>query len=475
MGKNGNESRQIRAIVSAYMKKFHMTDPGEKILVGLSGGADSVCLFLLLLSLREEMGFELEAVHVNHCMRDSAKRDEDFVRTLCKDTKILLHVFSVDVPLLVKEQGLSPEEAARNARYDCFVRAMGTTGASKVAVAHHRADQAETMLFHLIRGSGIDGMSGMKAVRGQVIRPILCLNKIQIESYLAEQGQAFVTDETNTSTDYSRNKLRHEAFPVLEDVCRGAVQHMSATAEMFSELSDYLDDRIREALDECADVSEQDKGCIRLSCDKLTGLHEYLQGEVILECIYLVSGSKKDISRVHVEAVKGLVKLQVGRKIDLPYGITVEKSYGMLVFRDEENRDVQTDKFCVRVSKAELENGISVRIPDGRQIQLRTFAYNQSDEIPTKTYTKWLDCDKIGEMIEIRTPAPEDYFYLNHKNKKYVKDYMVNEKIPMDERAKSVLVADGNHMLYFVGKRISNGVLVEETTGKILEITVTGG
>lgn len=457
------------------MKKFHMVNPGEKILVGLSGGADSVCLFLLLLSLREEMGFDLEAVHVNHGMRDSAKEDEYFVRTLCEERGIPLHVFSVDVPLLVKEQGLSPEEAARDARYDCFMRAMQKSGASKVAVAHHRADQAETVLFHLIRGSGIDGMSGMRPARGHVIRPLLCLNKMQIEKYLDEQEQAFVTDETNASTDYSRNKLRHEAFPVLEDVCRGAVQHMSATAEMFSELSDYLEERIREALSECADVSQQGKGCIRLSCDKLAGLHEYLHGEVIRECIYLISGSKKDISRAHVEAVKGLTKLQVGRKIDLPYGITAEKSYDKIVFRDEKNRAVQTEAFCVSISKEQLEAGVSLRIPDGRQIQLRTFAYNQSDEIPTKTYTKWLDCDKIGEMIEIRTPAPEDYFYLNHKNKKYVKDYMVNEKIPMDERAKSIVVTDGNHMLYFVGKRISNGVLVEETTGKILEITVTGG
>lgn len=461
--------------VSAYIEKFHMIDPGEKILVGLSGGADSVCLFLILLSLRREMGFDLEAVHVNHCMRDSAKRDEEFVRNLCREKEIPLHVFAVDVPGLAEKQGLSPEEAGRNARYDCFAQVMEKTGASKVAVAHHQGDQAETMLFHLIRGSGIDGMAGMKPVRGRVIRPILCLNRAQIENFLSEQEQKFVTDETNASTDYSRNKLRHEVFPVLEEVCHGAMQHMAMTGEMFSELSDYLEDRIREAMNECTDVSEWDKGCIKLFCDKLADKHTYLQGEVIRECIYLISGSKKDISRVHVEAVKSLSELQVGRKIDLPYGITAEKSYGMLVFRDEENRALQVDRFSVSVLKAELEDGVTVKLPDGKQMELRTFAYNPGDEIPTKTYTKWLDCDKIGKVIEIRTPAEDDFFYFNHKNKKYVKDYMVNEKIPMAERAKSVLVADGNHMLYFVGKRISNGVLIDETTRKILEITVTGG
>ncbi len=461
--------------VSAYVKKFHMINAGEKILVGLSGGADSVCLFLMLLQLRGELGFDIEAVHVNHGMRDSAKRDEEFVKALCEEKGVPLHVFFVDVPKMAGEQGLTPEEAGRNARYDCFAQVMEKTGASKVAVAHHQGDQAETMLFHLIRGSGIDGMTGMKPVRGQVIRPLLCLDRRQIENYLSEQGQKFVTDETNENTEYSRNKLRHEVFPVLEDICQGAVPHMAVTGEMFAELSDYLEDRIREALNKCTDVSKWDKGCIRLFCDKLADMHEYLQGEVIRECIYLISGSKKDISRVHVEAVKNLARLQVGRKIDLPYGIVAEKSYGMLVFCDDKNRDLSADGFCVSVSKEQLKAGVCVDLPDGKKMQLRTFTYNQNDEIPTKTYTKWMDCDKIGEMIEIRTPTEEDFFYFNHKNKKYVKDYMVNEKIPMAERATSVLVADGNHMLYFVGKRISSGVLVDETTTKILEITITGG
>lgn len=475
MGKNGNVSRQIEASVSAYMDKFHMVDPGEKILVGLSGGADSVCLFLVLLSLRKEMGFDLEAVHVNHCMRDSAKRDEEFVRALCAEKGIPLHVFSEDVPRLARQQGLSPEEAGRNVRYDCFAQVMEKTEASKVAVAHHQSDQAETMLFHLIRGSGVDGLTGMKPVRGHVIRPILCLSRAQIEAYLSEQGQNYMTDETNADAQYSRNKLRHEVFPVLEEVCMGAAQHMAATGEAFSELSDYLQEQVHEAFTECTDLSEGDKGCVRLSCDLLLEKHVYLQGEVIRECIYQLAGSKKDISRVHIEAVKGLANLQVGRKVDLPYDIVAEKTYGALLFRDENSVCEQAEDFCVCVSKEQLEDGVQVELLDGRVVKMRTFAYNLGDEIPTKTYTKWLDCDKIGEAIEIRTPRDGDFFYFNHKNKKYVKDYMVNEKIPMAERKKCILVVEGDHMLYFVGKRISNGVLVDETTRKILEITVTGG
>ena len=469
MGKNGIER------VRAYIKKFHMIDEGEKILVGLSGGADSVCLFLMLLSLRSELGFDVEAVHVNHGMRDSAKRDEEFVRALCEEKGVSLHVFLTDVPAMAKMQGVSLEEAGRNVRYDRFAQVMEKTGASKVAVAHHQGDQAETMLFHLIRGSGIDGMTGMKPMRGFVIRPILCLTRAQIEKYLSEQGQTYMTDETNADTDYSRNKLRHEVFPVLEEVCVGATEHIAATGEVFSELSDYLRDQVHEAFTECADLAQWDKGFLRLSCDLLLKKHDYLQAEVIRECIYLLAGSKKDISRVHIEAVKGLMNLQVGRRIDLPYGITAEKSYDALIFWTEKSLSETAEDFCIRVSKEQIASGVTVNLPDGKTMQLRTFVYNSGDEIPTKSYTKWLDCDKIGEVIEIRTPGNGDFFYYNHKNKKYVKDYMVNEKIPLAQRATSILVADGEHMLYFVGKRISNGVLIDETTRKILEITVTGG
>lgn len=475
MGKNENNSRQLTEQVSAYIRKFHMIDAKEKILVGLSGGADSVCLFLVLLVLRDEFGFLVEAVHVNHCMRDSAGRDEAFVRQLCREKDVPLHVYSVDVQELARQQGLSAEEAGRNARYECFAQTMEKTGACKVAVAHHQGDQAETMLFHLIRGSGIEGMAGIKPVRGQVIRPLLCVDKTQIKMYLSAQGQIFMNDETNESTLYSRNRLRHEVFPVLEDVCPGAAQHMAAAGERLRELSDYMQDRMQEAMKECADVSQWEAGCIRLSCDGLFKLHEYLQGEVIRESMFRLAGSKKDISRVHVEAVRGLADLQVGRKVDLPYGLVAEKSYGTLVLREKNRAGEAAESFCVKVAKEQLECGAKVQLPDGKTINLRSFAYNPMDEIPTKTYTKWLDCDKIEGVIEIRTPRDDDFFYFNHKNKKYVKDYMVNEKIPMAERGRSILVAEGSHMLYFVGKRISNGVLVDETTRKILEITVTGG
>ena len=460
--------------MSAYINKFHMIEPGDKVILGLSGGADSVCLLLVLLALQEKIPFAIEAVHVNHCMRDSAKGDELFVRTLCKEKEVPLHVYVVDVCERAQREGLTSEEAGRNVRYECFEEVRQKTGANKIAVAHHKNDRAETILFQMSRGSGVAGMIGIKPVRDRVIRPLLCLERTDIERFLTENGQAYVTDETNKSSEYSRNRVRNEVLPVLEEVCPGAVSHIAAAGETMQEVSDFLQEQILGAMRNCADVTRCSEGVVKLSCTEFSKLHTYLQSEIIRECIFLLANSKKDILRLHTDAVFGLLQLQVGRRIELPYGIEVQKSYETLVFSKKKMPEEPAD-FCVEVTEQELEHGISVPLPDGKQMSLHTFAYDSRGDIPTKTYTKWLNYDKIKGTVTIRTPKNGDFFYFNNKNKKYVKDYMVNEKIPQAERGCSIIVADGDHMLYFVGRRISNGVLIDKTTRKILEITVTGG
>lgn len=461
--------------MSAYIKKLHMTNPGEKILVGLSGGADSVCLFHILLALRRELDVSVEAVHVNHCLRDTAGRDEAFVRELCDDKNIVLHTYAVDVKTYADENGMSTEEAARELRYRCFAEAMEKSGASKVAVAHHRNDQAETILFHICRGSGPDGLSGMRPVRDAVIRPILCLEREQIEEYLSVHGQKYVTDETNDSIRYSRNRIRHEVLPVLEEICPSAGRHIAAAGENMAELFEYLQGQTEQALQECAEWTRQDGRVLKLSCQKLERLHGYLQGEVVRACLFSLAGNKKDISRVHIESVLRLAGMQVGRRLDLPYGIEVKKSYEELLFCKKEQAEEVKSDFCEEVALQEIAPQKEVILPDGRKMTLRRFAYDKNAKIPAKAYTKWLDCDKIEKVLTIRTPREEDFFYFNDKNRKYVKDYMVNEKIPKVERGRSILVAEGNHMLYFVGRRVSNAVLIDDRTTNILEITITGG
>lgn len=458
------------------MTQFHMISSGDKVILGLSGGADSVCLFEMLLALRKEWSFSVEAVHVNHMLRVTADRDEDFVRRICEHEGVPLHILRTDVARIAKEKAISTEEAGREIRYAYFSEVAQKTGATRIATAHHGNDRAETVLFQLSRGSGIDGFCGIRPVREQIIRPLLCIGRKEIEEYLTLRGRTYVTDETNADNVYSRNRIRNEILPMLEEVCPGATSHIAATGELMLQVSDYLKIQTDEAVKNCVNDEHIAQGYLRLDCVKWRDLHEYMQAEVIRTCICMLAESKKDITRVHVESVLKLAALQVGSRCDLPYEIMAEKSYDTIIFKKKSFEDCEPeDDFCKELSLQELAEGTKVQLPDGKCMHLIIEDFDPAADIPTKTYTKWIDYDKIKGPLVIRYPRRDDFFYLNHKNKKYVKDYMVNEKIPLAQRGKSILVASGEHMLYFVGRRISHRVKIDGTTKKILKITVTGG
>ncbi len=481
--------RQLQQRVSAFMNKFHMINPGEKVIIALSGGADSVCLFHMLLKMRETMGFCVEAVHVNHMLREAAPRDEKFVKELCERKEVPLHILRADVEAVAKQKKQALEEAGRDIRYDYFAKTAKQTGAQKIAVAHHANDQAETILFHLCRGSGIEGLGGIRPVRDDIIRPLLCLSREEIEEYLSYIGEAYVTDETNQQNVYSRNRIRNEIIPMLErQLCTETVSHMAHTGEVVWQACDFIQQQLEKAIEEC--VSE-DGVRLRLELTPFAALHPYLQGEVLRESIIRFAGQKKDIAAVHVDALRNLKDLQVGSRCQLPYGIEVQKSYESLIFSKGMPKE---ETFCVEIQTIALERTwqlqkqtektgeqmqtqsedavISVNLPDGKVLRMQVMDYDPNRAIPTNIYTKWLDYDKMEEPLMIRTTREGDFFYFNDKNRKFVKDYMVNEKIPQAERAGSILVASGNHMAYFVGKRISNYFKTDQNTKRVLVIDV---
>lgn len=482
-----NRGRQLEEKVAAYIEKNHMIKAGDKILTGLSGGADSVCLFYMLLSLRKRFDFSFEAVHVNHMLRRTAGRDEDFVAEICSKEGICLHREQVDVTALAKKEGMTLEEAGRKARYEIFRRLASERGAVSIGVAHHANDQAETILFHLCRGSGIEGLAGMRPVRGEIIRPLLCLERAEIEEYLRIHDISYVTDETNEDNAYSRNRLRNCILPELDEtICHGTISHIARTGEVVSEAFDYLEGQIQKAFESCREGKVGDEAqyhSLKLLTQPLQSLHPYLQKEVIRLAVYSVSGSKKDISEVHVRGVLNLLAAQTGSQCHLPYQIRVSKSYHRLIFEKEMGQekagggepDSGKPEFFRPISREQLEQGqegLLCPLPDGRKLAFRLLPYDKAADIPRNSCTKWLDYDKIEEPLLVRTPEEGDFFYFNDKNRKFVKDYMVNEKIPLGERDKSVLVLSGNHMLYFPGRRISNYFKVDDYTKRILEIKV---
>ncbi len=213
----------------------NMISCGDNVIAGLSGGADSVCLLAVLHELAPELGFTLSAVHVNHCLRgEESDGDQRFCEELCRKLDIPLAVYRVDVNARVRDTGESTEEAARFLRYDAFERHSAGLAPYKIATAHNMCDNSETVLFNLARGTGIKGMCGIPYIRGNIIRPLLDVTRDSIEKYLHGKNMTYVTDSSNLSDDYSRNKIRHSAVPVLTEINSGfheAVSRLSRCAE----------------------------------------------------------------------------------------------------------------------------------------------------------------------------------------------------------------------------------------------------
>lgn len=472
------KKKEIEEKVLSYVEKHRMLAAGDHVLCGLSGGADSVCLLYLLLAMKKHIPITITAVHVNHRLREEADADEAFAKELCSKLGLPFYREEADVKALAKAEGMTLEEAGRMARYQIFAQLASKLKATKIAVAHHANDQAETLLFHLCRGSGLTGLVGMRPVREQIIRPLLCLKREEIEVYLQTAGQSYVTDVTNADSTFARNALRNQVIPVLEEkVSSRSVEHMGQMAEIAGLACDYLEDCLQRELERCTKSEEGDNGgCLRLILPAFDTLHPYMKGQVLLACLAEMSGSRKDLANIHVQALLSLCEKQVGSSLDLPYQIMAYRSYDSICFVKKGQK--QTAFFEREIS---ITEGAESRIdlPDGQKLLIRLReapqAGNSMENIPRKAYTKWIDYDKIDGSLVIRSPQAEDFFYFNDKNRKFVKDYMVNEKIPKADREKQLLLADGSHMVYFLGRRISNYYKVTEDTRHILEITVTGG
>lgn len=240
--------------VLSTIREFHMINEGDNIVIGLSGGADSVCLFLNLLEYRQMLPFNITAVHIDHGIRQESDKDVSFVEGLTSEKNVPLKVFPMDIPTRAKRNHQSLEEAGREARYEKFNEVLTELGGrGAIAVAQHADDLAETMIHNLCRGSSIKGLEGIKAVSGNVIRPLIRTRRSEIEAYLLAANRSFCVDATNFSNDYTRNRIRNEILPAMvEKINPSAVNHMVALSEDIREVEGLLDLLTKDALSQCA-------------------------------------------------------------------------------------------------------------------------------------------------------------------------------------------------------------------------------
>lgn len=465
--------------IQKFIDKHNMIKKGDRIVVGVSGGADSVCLFHVLLKLAPIYEHTLFVVHINHGIRGKeADDDEEYVRKLCLDNQVSFTAIKADVKAITKKEGLSEEEAGRKVRYEAFYQCYAENKCNKIAIAHNRNDNAETILFHLFRGSGIKGLTGIQPVRDVIIRPLLNTGRDEIETYLDTNGIKYQTDKTNFTYDYTRNKIRHQIISFArEEINSAAVEHIVDAANKLAEIECYLDKNIEFGLKNCVTYLEKEKS-YEVDIEKLKQEDMVIQKGIIRKILTRLATRAKDLESLHVELVLDLMNKQSGKVLNLPYGILVEKNYGTLRLKVSENNSGQLKEQGSKLgTEQKLEIPGVTFIPQTRQtLCTKLINYEKNMLIPRNGCTKWFDYDKIKNTVLVRTRREGDYIQIDSAgSKKKIKSLFIDEKVPRQMRELLPLVADGSHIMWVVGGRMSEAYKVDEDTKVILEINLDGG
>ena len=460
--------------VRAFIKENQMIQPGDGIVLGLSGGADSVCLFFLLLGLRKEIDFKLACVHVHHGLRGAAADgDEAFSAGLCRRYDVPCKSFFFDVKREAQKRGVSEEEEGRYLRYQSFEEVLNGLGYNKIAVAHHMGDQAETVLYHLCRGSGLSGLSGMRPVSGNRIRPLLCVGREEITAYLTERRISWREDGTNETLMYTRNRIRNVVLPCLrEHVNPSSSEHIAACASAALEAERYIEKQAKKAWEAGA---REACGEVRFSLSEYEELDVVIRKQLIFMAADFLGCGRKDITAVHLSMVLGLLQAATGKEVRLPGRLCVRREYGELVFSRCEVLPGNRGALSLGAEAAgeyELPDGSGSLLLSGpvpaEEIPLKEIAKNEEN-----TYTKWFDYDKIKDTLQLRNRQEGDYIEISADgSRKKLKSYLIDKKIPRQLRDSIWLLADGSHILWIIGYRISEGCKIGPGTGRAVRAEI---
>ena len=444
--------------VLKFINENRILKDGDSVILGVSGGADSICMLEILCKLKEKLNLSLCVVHVNHGIRgQAAKNDAIFVEKACADLGVDFLLYNIDVPDIVNKTGMSEEEAGRKERYRIFYSILKQKGADKIAVAHNLNDNSETVLFNLFRGTGIKGLTGIPIKRDSIIRPLLCCSREEIEQYLNDINMSYCTDITNKSTEYTRNKIRLELLPYIkENINKKAEYNIVNAAEKLGDINDYLEQQI----------GIEYKRCVKENkiLSEAWNVHPAIRNQIIRNLIGHQAGSLKDVTNVHIKQVTDLFGMPVSKKVNLPYDLLAEKDYdGIVIKKNQPVISLQNKSEKILIDNNVIYKDDRIRI----SMEKEEFDWKNIEKI---VYTKWLDYDKIDKLI-LRTRREGDYIIIDDKgSKKKLKDYFINEKIPKEKRDNMLLLADGSHIVWIPGYRISSYYKVTESTKHIVRL-----
>ncbi len=443
--------------------KYSMLSRGDGVLVGLSGGPDSVCLLVVLDRLREHFGINLYASYIEHGLRPAETPAEiDLCRELCNSLKVPFSVKPVDVKSFAKAQGLNKQEAARELRYKALNEVAFMAGAHKIALGHTADDQAETVIMRLLRGAGTLGLSGIPPVRKNIIRPIIGIERKEIERFLDTEQIGFLIDSSNLEDKYMRNKIRRTVMPALKDLAPDMTMTIARTADIFREEDNYLELQATKALMKL--IGRKTDTAIELLILPVERMDKALIRRIIRRAVSAVKGLR-GIGFIHIEALLELAKSgHSGDRLDLPGGVRAIKGYSTLTITSDHTAAVETHT---------IEGPGDVVIREASMVLNCTYI-DTPDLTPMDGRKSALfDAAKLCFPLQIRSRRPGDYFYPSgFGKKKKLQDFFVDEKVPRDLRDCIPLLLSDGKIVWIIGYRTDERYGIEKNIVKALKFQV---
>ncbi len=457
------------------INKNDLINYGDGIVVGISGGYDSVCLLHILYYLSKDLDLRLFPVHINHMLRGlEAVRDEDFVNDFCQSLGLSLHVKRVDIAQKAKNEKISIEEAGRNARYEEFNRVAAENFVTKIAVAHSKNDQAETILMRIFRGTGLEGLKGIEYKRDNIIRPLLDIDREQIENYVNENGLKAVTDSSNLHTDYFRNRIRLKVLPEINDAARiNITENLLRLSKIVVTDEDFLRYNAEIAYEKSC--TKKDVNSVEIDLSELLKMHPAILGRVIRIAILNSCGSIEGIGFNHIDKLLWLVKDgQTGSRIDIPHGMMAVKSYSSLIIKKQGEDKKESFEYRLKIPGRTVLNDIEAVVT-----QVINFDTNESCQQFVNenkgVYTQFFDLKKIKSEtildIVVRNRRDGDIFKpLNSNGTKKLKEYFIDKKISREQRVEFPLIAINKEIIWIIGNKTSDKYKVTDNTNSVLMI-----
>lgn len=448
------------------IEKHSMLSGGENVLVALSGGPDSVFLLHVLNNLKEELKLDLHTLYINHGLRpEETPLEIEFCKKLCETLKVPFITKSVDVKSFAKEKSMNNQEAARELRYKVFEETAFETKADKIALGHNADDQAETLLMRLLRGSGPIGLSGIPPVRGMCIRPLIEIERQEINRYIQEEKIDFVVDSSNLRRDYLRNKIRFSIIPMMKEINPNIIETLSRTAAIFREEERHFDIIVVKTLMRL--ISRKSDSRIELFLSPLEAMDKVILRRVLRRVIDETKGLRR-INFIHVEDIIDLIKTgKTGDRLYLPKGIRVIKDYSTLIFTTEP--PVKLDTYMLEVpGEINLkEAGVLIKasILESHKSEIKDLRLSADLAV--------FDAERLIFPLVVRSRKEGNFFYpFGFGKRKKLQDFFVDGKVPRDERDRIPLIISGEDIIWVAGYRQDDRFKVVDETKKVLKLEV---